>query len=60
MIGLGDVRLPVVGLALLKAGDHIGACKGLLKYTYSNGKYSRGLANRRQVEYKLCIRDLTS
>lgn len=44
----------------LRAGDHIGACKGLLKYTYSNGKYSRGLANRRQAEYKLCIRDLTN
>lgn len=41
-------------------GDHYGACAGLLKYTYSNGKYSQGLANRRASEYKLCISNLAN
>ena len=39
-------------------GDDWGACLGLLKYTYSNGKYSRGLYNRRWAEYQLCISQL--
>jgi len=42
---------------LLKQDDW-GACMGLLKYSYSNGKFSRGLWNRRYAEYNLCISQL--
>ena len=42
---------------LLKQDDW-GACMGLLKYHYSNGKPSRGLWNRRYAEYNLCISQL--
>ena len=42
---------------LLKQDDW-GACMGLLKYRYSNGQPSRGLWERRYVEYNLCISQL--
>ena len=42
---------------LLKQDDW-GACMGLLKYHYSNGKPSRGLWNRRYAEYNMCISQL--
>lgn len=42
---------------LLKEDDW-GACMGLLKYYYSNGKKSRGLWNRRYAEYNLCVSQL--
>ena len=42
---------------LLKQDDW-GACMGLLKYSYSNGKFSRGLWERRYAEYNLCISQL--
>lgn len=42
---------------LLKHDDW-GACMGLLKYSYSNGKFSRGLWERRYVEYNMCISQL--
>lgn len=39
-------------------GDDWGACEGLLKYYYSNGKPSQGLLNRRRAEYNMCISQL--
>ena len=39
-------------------GDDWGACMGLLRYTQSAGKFSRGLWNRRYAEYNLCINQL--
>ena len=42
---------------LLKQDDW-GACMGLLKYSYSNGVFSRGLWERRYAEYNLCISQL--
>lgn len=42
---------------LLKQDDW-GACMGLLKYYYSNGKPSRGLWERRYEEYNSCISQL--
>lgn len=42
---------------LLKQDDW-GACMGLLKYYYSDGKPSLGLWNRRYAEYNLCISQL--
>jgi lysozyme len=41
------------------AGDFTGGCNNLLKYTYVNGKYDAGLANRRQQEYLICTSTLT-
>ena len=42
---------------LLKQDDW-GACMGLLKYYYSDGKPSRGLWNRRYAEYNMCVSQL--
>ena len=42
---------------LLKQDDW-GACMGLMKYYYSDGKPSRGLWKRRYAEYNLCISQL--
>ena len=42
----------------LVKGDDWGACMGLMKYTKSNDKFSRGLWNRRYAEYNLCINQL--
>ena len=42
---------------LLKQDDW-GACMGLLKYSYSNQKFSRGLWERRYTEYNMCISQL--
>lgn len=39
----------------LKAEDYEGACKELLKWDRVKGVQVRGLTNRRQVEYKVCI-----
>lgn len=41
------------------SGDFKQACSDLLKYTYAGGKFSQGLANRRNYEYKICISTLT-
>lgn len=40
-------------------GNFVAGCKDLLKYTYSDGKYVQGLANRRQQEYNICMSTLT-
>ena len=42
---------------LLKQDDW-GACRGLLKYSYSTGVFSRGLWERRYEEYNSCISQL--
>ena len=39
----------------LNAGDHSGACKELLRWNKAGGKEVRGLTNRRNHEYKVCI-----
>jgi len=41
------------------AGNFQAGCSALLKYTYSGGKYSQGLANRRKAEYDICMSTLT-
>ena len=46
-------------LKKLNAGDYIGACNGLLAWTYAGGKYVQGLANRRRVEQRLCLKGST-
>lgn len=37
------------------AGDHAGGCKEMLKWVYIKGRWSRGLYNRRQQEYRQCM-----
>lgn len=43
----------------LNAGDYVGACDGLLAWTYAGGKYVQGLANRRKIEQRLCLKGAT-
>jgi lysozyme len=40
-------------------GKFVDGCKDMLKYTYAGGKYSQGLANRRQAEYQICMKGTT-
>lgn len=42
-------------LKKLNAGDTVGACNELDKWTYVGGMYVRGLANRRAQEKALCL-----
>lgn len=42
----------------LVAHDDYGACMGLLRYYFSNGKPSRGLWERRYEQYNICISQL--
>lgn len=39
----------------LNAGDYVGACKELLKWTTAGGQQYPGLVKRRQEEYVRCI-----
>lgn len=39
----------------LNAGDHHGACDGLLAYDHASGKRIAGLTRRREAERKLCL-----
>lgn len=41
------------------AGNLVAGCNDLLKYTMAGGQYSKGLANRRAEEHKLCMSTLT-
>lgn len=42
-------------LKKLNAGDHVGACNGLLAWTYAGGKHVPGLLKRREYERQLCL-----
>jgi lysozyme len=42
----------------LKTYDYEGACKEILRWDKFKGEALRGLTNRRQREYKLCIGDV--
>jgi lysozyme len=46
-------------LKKLNAGDYVGACNGLMAWTYAGGKHVPGLANRRKFERDLCLRGAT-
>lgn len=39
----------------LNAGDHAGACDGLMSWTQAQGRVVKGLVNRRSAERKLCL-----
>lgn len=42
----------------LNAGDRVGACNGLLAWSYAGGKHVPGLLNRRQYERRLCLGEI--
>lgn len=42
-------------LKKLNSGDREGACRELLRWDKAGGKVLRGLVNRRNTEYELCI-----
>lgn len=42
-------------LKKLNAGDHKGACEGLMAWTYAGGKQVKGLYNRRLYERAICL-----
>ena len=39
----------------LNQGDYAGACKEILRWNRAGGKVVRGLSQRREKEYRLCI-----
>jgi lysozyme len=43
----------------LNNADYVGACNGMLAWTYAGGKYVQGLANRRKIEQRLCLKGST-
>jgi lysozyme len=42
-------------LKRLNAGDHVGACNGLMAWDMAGGKHVEGLRNRREYERRLCL-----
>lgn len=42
-------------LKKLKAGDHVGACNGLLAWDMAGGKHVPGLRKRREFERRICL-----
>lgn len=44
-------------LKKLNAGDNVGACNGLMQWSYAKGKYVQGLNNRRAYERQMCLGD---
>ncbi len=45
-------------LKRLNAGDHVGACNGLLAWDVAGGKHVPGLYARRQYERRMCLGEL--
>lgn len=45
-------------LKQLNSGSRFSACEQLKRWVYINGQPSKGLANRRQAEYQMCVKDL--
>jgi len=43
----------------LAAGDRVGACNELSRWTHAGGKVLPGLVKRRESERELCLRDIT-
>lgn len=42
-------------LKKLNAGDYSGACEQLKRWTYAGDRKVRGLVNRREAEYRMCM-----
>lgn len=53
-IGAGNFQRSTL-LKKLNAGDIIGACHEITKWTYARGKFFFGLKRRREAEMKMCL-----
>ncbi|HAT42368.1 MAG TPA: glycosyl hydrolase [Rheinheimera sp.] len=56
-VGVGSWQQSTL-LKLLNKGARLSACEQLKRWIYIDGQPSKGLANRRQAEYTMCIKDL--
>lgn len=56
-VGVGNWQQSTV-LKLLNKGARLSACEQLKRWIYIDGQPSKGLANRRQAEYSMCMKDL--
>lgn len=56
-IGVGQWKTSTA-LRLLNGGSRLTACEQLKRWIYIDGKPSKGLANRRQAEFNMCVKDL--
>lgn len=57
-VGVGTYDKSSVA-ANFNAGNLVAGCNAMLKYTFADGKYSQGLANRRKAENTICLSTLT-
>lgn len=53
-VGVGSFRQSTL-LKLLNAGKYSQACAQLKRWVYIKGRKSKGLTNRRNVEYEVCM-----
>lgn len=53
----GDAFCSSTIVKKLNAGDYDGACDELERWVYSQKRVVPGLVNRRQVEYRLCVKE---
>jgi lysozyme len=56
-IGLGNYRNSTAARRF-RIGDYAGGCAAMLRWNRAGGKVVRGLVNRRQSEYRVCMTDL--
>jgi len=53
-VGAGAFRQSTI-LKKINAGDTVGACNELRRWTYAGGKQWKGLMNRREIERDVCL-----
>lgn len=53
-VGIGNFRSSTL-LKKLNQGDYAGACSQLKRWVYAGGRKVKGLVNRREAEYKMCM-----
>lgn len=53
-VGAGAFRQSTL-LKKINAGDTVGACNELRRWTYAGGKQWKGLMNRREIEREVCL-----
>lgn len=53
-VGAGAFRQSTL-LKKINAGDTVGACNELRRWTYAGGKQWKGLMNRREIEHDVCL-----
>ena len=53
-VGIGNFKKSTL-LKLLNQKRYPEACAQLKRWVYIKGKYSKGLANRRNLEYRVCM-----